>query len=395
VIAQIAGITATNLKTLPQRWAASLVVVLGMAGVVGVMVALLAMADGFQQTFRKAGRADRVIVLRNEQDNGMASAIERPQLPIVLDQPGFKKDTDGRPLAVAQKFMTSELTERRTGTLVGAVLRGTTDKVWKVFPEIRIVEGRAFTPGKREAVVGRAALAEFEELALGAEAPLANGSWAIVGVFEAPGTIYESEMLGDVEMVFPGYSITGQYSSVIGVLESEAAFAAMSEAVKHNPQLSHIVKRETDYYTTLSNNVGAAMVAFGYAVAVIMALGALFAAINTMYAAVKARSREIATLRAIGFRGLPLVCSVLVESIALCLAGAVLGGAIAYAAFNGYTLSTIADGNNLQQMVFAFRVTGSLLAQGALAACIVGLLGGLPPAIRAARMPVAEALRGG
>jgi putative ABC transport system permease protein len=391
---QVAGVALTNLKALPQRWGASLVVVAGMAGVVGVMVALLAMAEGFQQTFRQAGRADRAIVLRSEQDNGMASAIEREQLPLVLDLPGFKRDTDGRPLAVAQKFMTSELAERRTGALVGAVLRGVSDKVWRVFPELRIVEGRAFTPGKREAVVGRGALGEFDGLALGSDVGLANGSWTIVGIFEAPGTVYDGEMIGDVEMVFAGYSITGQYSSVIGVLESEGAFATLADALKGNPRLSHVVLRETDYYTTLSNNLGAAMMTFGYAVAGIMALGALFAATNTMYAAVKSRAREIATLRALGFGGVPVVCSVLLESLALCVAGAALGGAVAYVAFNGYTLSTL-SGAELQQVVFAFRVSGGLLAQGVGAAVLVGLLGGLLPAIRAARQPVAEALRQG
>jgi putative ABC transport system permease protein len=394
MIRQVAGIALTNLKALPQRWGASLVVVAGMAGVVGVMVALLAMADGFRQTFQQAGRADRAIVLRSEQDNGMASAIEREQLPVVLDLPGFKRDRDGRPLIVAQKFMTSELAERDTGALVGAVLRGVSDKVWQVFPELKLVEGRAFTPGKREAVAGRGALAEYEGLALGAEVELANGRWTIVGVYEAPGTVYDGEMIGDVEMVFAGYSITGQYSSAIGVLESEGALATVAHAIKGNPRLSHVVLRETDYYTTLSNNLGAAMVTFGYAVAGIMALGALFAAINTMYAAVKSRAREIATLRALGFGGAPVVCSVLLESLTLCVAGAVLGGAVAYVAFNGYRLSTL-SGANLQQVVFAFRVSGALLAQGVAAAVLVGVLGGLLPAIRAARQPVAEALRQG
>lgn len=395
MIRQVAGVSLASLKALPQRWGASLVVVAGMAGVVGVMVALLAMAEGFRETFRQAGRADRAIVVRSEQDNGMASSIAREQLPMVLDLPGFRRDADGRPLAVAQKFMTSELAERGTGVLVGAVLRGVSDKAWRVFPEFKVVEGRAFTPGKREVVVGRAAQREFEGLALGEEVALANGRWTVVGVFEAPGTVYESEMLGDVEMVFQGYSITGQYSSVIGVLESEAALGTVAAAVNANPRLSHVVVRETDHYTTLSNNVGAPMVIFSYAVAAIMALGALFAATNTLYAAVKARAREIGTLRALGFGGLPVVCSVLLESLVLCLAGAAAGGAIAWVAFNGYTLSTLAGGDSLQQMVFAFRVSGAVLAQGAALAVAVGLLGGLLPAIRAARLPVAEALRQG
>ena len=394
MLAQIAQVTATNLRAVPARWGASLVVVLGMAGVVAVMVALLAMAEGFEQTFRDAGSPDRVIIMRGGDDNGMASALTREQLPLVTDLPGFARDADGAPLVVAQKFMISELPTRKAGDAVGVVLRGVSPQVWKVWPEIRIVEGRAFTAGRRELVAGRAAQQEFQGLALGAEVEMANGLWTVVGIFEAPGTTYESELIGDVEMVFAGYSITGQYSSVIGVLASPDAYQGLSDAVTTNPRLSHVVKRETDYYGAMAGNLGSTLQIFGYAVAGIMGLGALFSAINTMYAAVKARSREIATLRAIGFGAIPVVGSVLLESVALCLAGAILGGLAAWALFDGNTISTIAGGD-LRQVVFAFRVTGELLLQAVAAACGIGLLGGLLPALRAARLPVAEALRAG
>jgi putative ABC transport system permease protein len=393
VIAQIARISATSLQALPQRWGASLVVVLGMAGVIGVMVSLLAMAEGFRQTFSTAGSPNRVIVVQNAEDTGTTSAITREQLPVVMDLPGFARDTDGRPVAVGLKFMTSELRERKTGNGVGVMLRGVTDKAWRLWPEVKIVEGRAFTAGRREVVIGRTAQREFAGTELGAEVELTNGPWTIVGVFEAPGTLFEAEMWGDVEMVFPGFSVTGHYSSVIGELASPDAFRTLSDAITSNPRLKHIVRTEADYYATLSGNLGSAMVLFGYVVAGIMGLGALFSAVNTMYAAVKARSREIATLRAIGFGGLPVVCSVLLESVALCAAGAVLGGLLAYLLFNGNSMSTLSGGQDLRQIVFAFHVTGSLLAQGVVVACAIGLLGGLFPAIRAARLPVAEALR--
>lgn len=392
MLGQIVQVTAANLRAVPARWGASLVVVLGMAGVVAVMVALLAMAEGFAQTFRDAGNPNRVIVMRGGDDNGMSSALTREQLPLVTDLPGFARDEAGAPLVVAQKFMISELPTRKTGDPVGVVLRGVSPQVWKVWPEIRIVEGRAYTTGRRELVAGRAAQQEFRGLELGSEVELANGMWTVVGLFEAPGTVYESELIGDVEMVFAGYSITGQYSSVIGVLASPEAYQGLSDAVTTNPRLSHVVKRETDYYGAMAGNLGATLQIFGYAVAGIMGLGALFSAINTMYAAVKVRSREIATLRAIGFGAIPVVGSVLLESVVLCLAGAMLGGLVAWALFDGNTLSTIAGGD-LRQVVFAFRVTGELLLQGAAAACGIGLLGGLLPAFRAARLPVAEALR--
>lgn len=395
MITLVARIAATNLRALPERWGASLVVVLGMAGVVGVMVALLAMAHGFQQTFRDAGSADRVIVLRSAEDSGMASALTREQLPLVMDLPGLARDAEGRPLAVAQKFMTSELPDRKTGQGIGVPLRGVSAQVWRVWPEIRIVEGRAFQAGLREVVVGRAVQREVRGVELGAEVELTNGSWTVVGVFEAPGTVYESELLGDVEMVFPGFSLTGQYSSVVGVLASPESFQAFSDAVTSNPRLSNVVKRETDYYAAMGGNLAGAMQTFGYAVAAIMGLGALFSAINTMYAAVKARAREIATLRAIGFGAVPVVASVLLESVVLCLAGALLGGALAWLFFDGNTLSTVGGGDDLRQVTFAFRVSGELLLQGMAAGSLVGLLGGLLPALRAARLPVAEALRAG
>lgn len=393
MIRQVARVTATSLAALPQRAAASLVVVLGMAGVVGVMVALLSMGEGFRATFASAGSPKRAIVLKTADDNGTTSSITREQLPIVLELPGWARDADGKPISVGQKFMTSELRDR-SGVEVGVVLRGVTEQSWKLWPEVKIVEGRAFTPGKREAVVGRTAQREFQGLELGATVDLTNGPWTIVGVFEAPGTLFESELRGDVEMVFPGFSVTGQFSSVVGELASPEALTGLRDALSTNPQLGHVVKTEPDYYAAQSQGVGTLMLNFGYAVAVIMGLGALFSAINTMYAAVKVRSREIATLRALGFGGAPVVVSVLLESVVLCVAGAALGGVLAWLLFDGYSLSTLSGaGNGLDQIVFAFKVTPALLVQGIVAGCIVGVLGGLFPAIRAARLPIAEALR--
>jgi len=393
VLSQIAAVAGTSLRSLPARWGASLVVVVGIAGVVGVMVSILAMADGFRTVFTQAGRADRVIVMRGGDDNGMSSALTRDQLPTVLSAPGFARGADGKPLASPTKFMTSALIDRKTGDEVNVLLRGVGGPARQVWPEIRVVEGRWFSPGKRELIAGRAAQRTFAGLELGRDVEMSNGPWTVVGVFEAPGTVYESELWGDVEMVFAGYSITGQFSSVVGLLESDAAYTALSDAITTNPTLSHVVKREPEYYATQTGILGSLMLTLGYGVAGIMALGALFSAVNTMHAAVKARSVEIATLRAIGFAGTPIVLSVLLESMVLCLLGALAGGVLAYLIFNGYTISTLA-GQNFNQVAFAFKVTGALLLQGVVGSCLIGLLGGLAPAMRAARLPVAEALRG-
>jgi putative ABC transport system permease protein len=393
MIGQIASVTATNLRSLPARWGASLVVVVGIAGVVGVMVSILAMAEGFRAVFTQAGRDDRVIVMRGGQDdNGMASALTRAQLPTVLNAPGFARGADGKPLVAPQKFMFAVLPDGKTGEEANVLLRGVGGPFASVWPEIKLVEGRWFAPGRRELIAGRAARHTFAGLEMGREVEMSNGLWTVVGIFEAPGTVYESELWGDVEMVFAGYSITGQYSSVVGLLESDAAFKTLSEAITTDPTLSHVVKREPEYYAAQTGVLGSLMLTLGYGVAAIMALGALFSAVNTMHAAVKARSVEIATLRAIGFSGVPIVVSVLLESVALCLIGALAGGALAWLLFNGYTISTL-GGQSFNQVAFAFRVTGALLLQSVLWACAVGLLGGLLPAIRAARLPVAEALR--
>lgn len=391
MIRQIAAITLTALRSIPARWGASLVVVIGMAGVVGVMVSGLAMVHGFQDTFGRAARADRVIVLRSGEDNGMDSAITREQLPIVMNVPGFARDSDGKPLASAQKFMSSVLRERKSGAETNVLLRGVGEKAWKVWPEVKIVEGRAFTPGRRELIAGRAAQRQFEDLELGRVVKMANGPWTVVGVFEAGGSVYESQLWGDAEMVFAGYSLTGQFSSVIGLLESEASFQILSDAITTNPKLAHAVKREAAYYAEQTGNLDELMQGLGYVVASIMALGALFSAVNTMYAAVKARALEIATLRAIGFGSAPVVLSVLIEAVVLCVMGALLGAGLAYLMFNGYTLSTASSG---VQVGFAFQVTAGMLVQGMVWGCVIGLIGGLFPAIRAARRPVAEALRG-
>jgi putative ABC transport system permease protein len=388
----IIGISAMSLSALPQRWGASLVVVIGMAGVVAVMISVLAMAQGLERTFANAGRADRVIVLRADDNSGMSSAITREQVPTVLAAPGFARDRDGKPLATVQKFMTSVLPDRKTGAESNILLRGVGDKAWSVWPEVRIIEGRRFAYGKRELIVGRAAQEQFRGLDVGADVEMVNGPWTVVGVFATGGSVLESELWGDAEMVMAGYSISGQFSSVVGLLESDAAFQTLKAALTGTPTLNHTIKRETEFYAEQAGGLARLVRTLGYVVAAIMALGALFAAVNTLYAAVKVRALEIATLRAIGFGALPVVTSVLLESLVLCLAGAVLGSALAYGFFNGYTISTL-NAASFSQVAFAFHVSLGLVVQGILWSCAIGLLGGLLPALRAARLPVAEALR--
>ena len=256
---------------------------------------------------------------------------------------------------------------------------------------MRLVAGRLFRTGLRELVVGRGARDQFAGLDPGATVVLSDSSWTIVGVFEAGGAAAESEAWGDVEVVMSAFDLTS-YSSMTAMLESEAAFEMCRDLIAGNPLLKHTAQRETDYYQSQTGVLGTGMLAIGWLVAVIMGVGALFAAVNTMYASIESRSVEIGTLRALGFRNGPIVASVLLESVVLCLAGALVGGAGAWLAFNGQVISTV-NSASFTQIAFAFAVSPALLAQGAALASVVGLLGGLPPALRAVRTPIVEALR--
>ena len=390
MLARLLAMTALNLRTLPARWGAAAVVVVCMAGVTAVMVSMLAMADGFRKTYATSGRADRVIVLATGETFEGASSIGREQAPLLLDAPGLRRLPGGQPAASLERYAVAG-TRMKSGADGNLVVRGVGAHVLDVRPEVRLVEGRWFQQGLRELVVGRGAQAQFEGLAPGATVTLSDAAWTVVGTFEAGGSAFESEAWGDVETVMTAFDLA-QYSSMTALLESPESFAACRDFIAAQPRLQHAALSEPEYYEGQTGILGRGMRAIGYLVAAIMGLGALFAAINTMYASIESRSVEIGTLRAIGFQGFPIVVSVLLESVALCLLGAALGGAAAALAFDGHIIST-ANGASFTQIAFAFSVGPGLLAQGALLACVIGLLGGLPPALRAARMPVVEALR--
>jgi putative ABC transport system permease protein len=389
-IGQVIAVSGMSLRSLPARWSAAAVVVVCIAGVSGVMVSMLAMAEGFERTYRRAGAPDRAVVLSTGETSEAASAITRAQLPLVLAAPGLARGADGRPLASVERYTTSTLPLREGGADGSLVLRGVGPGVAEVRDEVRLRAGRWFTPGLRELVAGSGAAAQFP-LDLGAQPSLSGESWTVVGIFDGGGTALDSETWADVEAVMDAYRMPA-YSSVTARLEGADALQAFADAIGSNPALSHSAQRETEYYAAQGGTLTAAMRVLGYVVAGIMGLGAVFAAANTMFSAIEARSVEIATLRAIGFRAPPIVASVLLEGLVLCLAGSIAGGALAWLLFNGYTVSTV-SGAAMAQLVFAFSVTPALLLQGAALATAIGLAGGVFPAVRAARAPVLEVLR--
>jgi putative ABC transport system permease protein len=395
VFEQITAVTAMNVRTIPQRLGVSMVIVAGIAGVVGVLIAMLAMATGFERTLASTGRLDRVIVLRVGSLDELGSSLGVEQARLVADLPDIKRRPDGQPVALSEVYVLTNISKKGDATRApsNAVVRGTSPAVFDVRPEARIVEGRMFEPGKREVVVGRAARAEYADLEIGQTVEVRDGPWTIVGVFDSGGDVHESELWVDAAALHDAVRVQ-YYSSVTLQLADDraATFQAFKDRLSRDPRLRAAPQREPEYYASRSEGLKNFITAIGYTVAAIMAIGAVFGALNTMYAAVATRGVEIATLRAIGFGGGPVVVSIMLEALLLSLIGAVLGAAIAYAVFNGFQVSGL-NFQTFSQVAFQFAVTPDLIVRGIVWALVIGFLGGLLPALRAARQPVVDALR--
>jgi putative ABC transport system permease protein len=392
MLKQISAITAMNLRNVPQRWGISLVIVIGIAVAVAVLVSVLAMKIGFDETLSNTGRPDRAIVLRGGSDAELNSTISRENTLTILDAPGVKKSADGKSIGSADVVAIVNLPLKSTGTDANVVLRGVGPKELELHPEIHLIAGRMFQPALREVIVGRSAQGQFKGLDVGSHVAFRDAEWIVVGVYESNGDAHESEMMADVETVLSAFR-RNLFQSVTVMLDSEKDFDKFSDSLTTNPTLSVEVKREPAYYATQSKQLNKVLNFIATFVGGIMALGAVFGTINTMYSAVAARMLEIATLRAIGFGAFPVVISVLVEAMLVAIAGGAIGAATAWVLFNGNVVNTL--GANFSQVVFHLTVSVALLIQGMVWACAIGFTGGIFPAIRAARAPVAEALRAG
>jgi putative ABC transport system permease protein len=389
-LSQITSISAMNLRSVPQRLGTSLVIVIGIAGVVAVMLSVLAMATGVLETIANTGRDDRAIVLRSGSAAELASALSRSQGMTIIDAPGVKKDTDGEPIASAETLTVVDLPNKAGDSWANVSVRGVGPKLFQVRPVTKIVAGRPFRPAVHEFIVGTKALSQFPSLQLGKRIKFMTNEWEIVGVFESGGDRHESEIYGDAETVMSAIRRNG-YQPVTVMLESKASFDVFKTALTTNPTLQVDVKRESDFFAEQSRPLANVLKVIAYVVGGIMAVGALFGALNTMYTAVSARGKEIATLRALGFGATPVVISVFVEALTLALLGGVLGCFLAWLFFDGNVIST--SGGQVAQLVFALTLTPGLIAVGVIWACAIGVVGGLFPAVRAARLPVAMALR--
>ncbi|EIL90038.1 hypothetical protein UU9_07476 [Rhodanobacter fulvus Jip2] len=388
---QTLSITSVGISSLRQRIGASLVVVVGIAGVVGVLVAMLAMGEGFQSTLQQTGSDDTAIVLRGGSNAELNSVLDRDSINVILQAPGVARSADGKPVASAEQSVVANLPKRSDASVEANVpIRGVGDEAWTLRPNVKIVQGRRFKPGLRELVVGQGAMRQFAGLDVGSRLRLAGQEWSIVGEF-ASGDSHDSELWGDAQTVASAYRRGSSAQSVTVRLTSPQAFDTFKAALSSDPRLKVDVSTTREYFSKQSESLTKVIRIVGITVGVIMAIGAIFGALNTMFAAIASRAREIATLRAIGFRGLPVVVSVLMETMLLALLGGVLGGLISWLIFNGYTASTL--GANFSQVVFQFKVSPELLWLGIKWAMAIGFVGGLFPAVRAARLPVTTALR--
>jgi putative ABC transport system permease protein len=393
LLTQIARITAINLRTIPYRLSTSLVVVVGIAGVVGVLVSVLAMSEGFRHTLASTGRPHRVIMLRDGSDAELSSSVTREQAPLLGSLPGIARDGEGRPLASAELVVMVDLPRKGETEPNNVPFRGVQPAAFAIRDEVRLIEGRYFERGVREVIVGRKAARQFAGLEVGSRIGFRDSDWSVVGIFQTGGDVHESEIWADAEVAMSAFRRPAFQSVTATLADADAAgFAALEDAIKRDRRLGINMLREPEYYAKQATILSSLINGLGYTVAALMAIGATFGALNCMYSAIASRQVEIATLRAIGFGGAPVVVSVLIEALLLALAGGALGGALAYLYCDGASLSTL-NFSTFSQVAFDLRVTPGLLAQGLGWALVIGGAGGLLPAIRAARVPVTVALR--
>jgi putative ABC transport system permease protein len=390
-LSQIFIVSWMNLRNISQRLGTSSVAIFGVACVVGVFIGVLSMATGFQRTMTSAGAEDTVIVLRSGATSEMNSGMSYEQTQLVSAMPGIRKDAD-TPLTSAELFVVVAINKKTNNAAANVSLRGVQAGAFKVRDKFKIVEGRSFEFGKNELIVGRGAQKQFSNLSLGSSIKFGQSQWQVVGVFEDGGGLSESELWCDAKILQAVYRRGNSYQAVRAKVEGKQGLDQLKAAVAADPKLTLDVRLETEYLAEQSVALSTFIKVIGYPLAIIMAIGAIFGAINTMYTSVSTRTREIATLRALGFGAFPVAFSTLLESLVLAFIGGTIGAVVVYFLFNGYTVSTL-NFASFSQVVFDFAVTPALLKQGVIFATVIGFIGGLFPAIRAARLPVAAALR--
>lgn len=388
---QIGAVTALNFRTLPDRWKTAAVTVVGIAGVMLVIVGVFSIYEGFRKTLELSASPDVAMILRGGSSDELASGLNIDSARVVADAPGVARDEAG-PIVSTELYVSADIQNRDTGSSSFVPMRGVTEQSPKLRGNFRIVEGRYFRSGTNEVVVGAAASRQYVGLGVGQTLELGRTRWQVVGIFTDGDSVTESEIWADLRAVQDAYNRGASFQSIRAKLVSPAAFQAFKDSLTTDPRVSLRVLTEREFYEFLSSALRTIVLVAGITVGGLMGIGAIFGALNTMYAAVAARTREIATLRAMGFGALPVTVSVLTEALILGTAGALLGAVIGYFAFNGLQTSTL-NFVSFTAVTFAFRVTVPLLIAALIYALVLSLIGGLLPAWRAARLPITTGLR--
>lgn len=392
LLLQMLAVTSINLKSLPQRRWLSLSTVVAIALVVIVLLAFLAMANGFQRTIAGSGADDIAIVMRAGSQAEINSTVTRDQARLIEDGPGVARGADGKPLISPELYLVVDGLKRTTHTKANLPLRGISEQGAALRKGITITSGRMFSRGANEIVVGKGLVREFEGFDVGSTVAFGTTRWTVVGIFEAAGTVFESEIWADLPVLQSLFNRNNIFQTVRVRLTSPAALGELKAYSDNDPRLKLDVKSEAAYFAEQASRTTDLIQKLGWPLAIAMALGALAGALNTMYSSVAARATEIATLRAIGFGGFAAFVGTLVESLSLAAIGGLIGAAATYLIFDGVSASTL--GSNFTQVVFDFKLTPALIVQGVILALVVGLIGGLFPAVRAARMPIVAGLYG-
>ncbi len=383
---QISALTKLNIRSIPQRWGMSLATVFSVALVVLVLMAFLAMANGFRATLSGSGSTEVAVMLRKGAQAELNSGVSLAQLRLIREAPGIARNADGNSIVSGELYVIVDGLKRTTMTDVNLPLRGVEPDALVLRQGLKITHGHMFSSGSNELIVGEAILREFAGFDLGSEVRLGTATWKVVGVFSTGGTVFESEIWADAGSIQSLYQRGSGYQSVRAKLDGADGLKALQDWAENEPTLDLDIITEKEFFSSQASGITNIILYMGWPLAIIMAFGALAGAWNTMYASVEARTREIATLRAIGFAGFAAFVSTLVEALLLAFVGGLVGSMIAWLVFNGISASTL--GGNFTQVVFAFEVTGEAVQSGIVMALIIGLLGGIIPSIRAARVPL-------
>ena len=384
---QTLNITAMNLRSVLSRKGTSSIVVVGIGGVVAVLVGLLAMSEGIRNALKDTSHPDRVLVMRSGTQDEITGWLSATEVDVL-------KGVEGLRTVSGELVVVVDLVTRDTGKPGVAVARGVQASAFELRPGLELVAGRSFRPGKNELLVGVDASRTFAGLTIGSKVNFRNKLWEVVGHFDAEGQAHDSEVWMDLPIAQAAFRRDGVVSTARAFLDTVGDAAAVSQRITQEPRLRADLVSERDFYAQQSQAKTDMVESFAYVIAAIMGLGAVIAAINTMYSSVSTRSVEIGTLRSLGFSNAPVVVSVMVEALLLALVGGVLGSAVVYLFYDGLTSSTLNLGS-MSQVGFEFAVTPRLVLVGLTGALVLGAIGGLLPALRAARLPVIEALRAG